>query len=196
MLGKGRPFYFELVNPHNLKHSQLELTELGSSIQEKTQGKIGVRDLQVVTRDSTRVLKDSASTKSKSYTCRVKLGKPVPLAKIQELSGSENIALKQRNPTRVPRRADLIRDKMIEKIVIRPLQEVSSSSSNDQDQEGIQILEVDVQTSAGTYVKEFVHGDNGRTLPNLASLLDSDTAECLQLDVLEVHLDWPTAVTV
>lgn len=37
-------------------------------------------------------------------------------------------------------------------------------------------------TSAGTYVKEFVHGDRGRTFPNVASILGCD-ADILQLDV-------------
>ena len=37
-------------------------------------------------------------------------------------------------------------------------------------------------TSAGTYVKEFVHGDLGRTMPNVGSLLGCD-ADILQLDV-------------
>lgn len=35
---------------------------------------------------------------------------------------------------------------------------------------------------AGTYVKEFVHGDMGRTTPNLGDLLACE-ADILQLDV-------------
>jgi len=42
---------------------------------------------------------------------------------------------------------------------------------------------MDVETQAGTYVKEFVHGDMGRTLPNLGSLLNSRT-DIIQLDVV------------
>jgi tRNA pseudouridine synthase 10 len=45
------------------------------------------------------------------------------------------------------------------------------------------------QASAGTYIKEFVHGDFGRTQPNLGSLLDCN-AQILQLDVMDVHLDF------
>lgn len=44
---------------------------------------------------------------------------------------------------------------------------------------------------AGTYIKEFVHGDEGRTQPNLGSFLGfEDSAEILQLDVLEIHMDF------
>ena len=42
-------------------------------------------------------------------------------------------------------------------------------------------------TSAGTYVKEFVHGDLGRTTPNVATLLGVGSADILQLDVENVH---------
>jgi tRNA pseudouridine synthase 10 len=42
-------------------------------------------------------------------------------------------------------------------------------------------------TSAGTYVKEFVNGDFGRTVPSVGSLLDCH-AEIVQLDVVDVHL--------
>jgi hypothetical protein len=41
-------------------------------------------------------------------------------------------------------------------------------------------------TSAGAYVKEFVHGDLGRTKPNIASLLNTQ-AEILQLDVVWLY---------
>ena len=44
-------------------------------------------------------------------------------------------------------------------------------------------------TGAGTYVKEFVHGDLGRTHPSVASLLGR-AAWCLQLDVLGVSMEY------
>lgn len=40
--------------------------------------------------------------------------------------------------------------------------------------------------SAGTYIKEFVHGDLGRTSPSIGSLLSSE-ADILQLDVTQVY---------
>ena len=41
---------------------------------------------------------------------------------------------------------------------------------------------LEVWASAGTYIKEFVHGDLGRTLPNVGSLLGKEV-DILQLDV-------------
>ena len=43
-----------------------------------------------------------------------------------------------------------------------------------------------VLTSAGTYVKEFVHGDLNRTRPNVGTLLNG-IADILQLDVLYLY---------
>ncbi len=40
------------------------------------------------------------------------------------------------------------------------------------------------------YIKEFIHGDLGRTKPNLGDLLDC-YADIMALDVLEVDLEWP-----
>ena len=45
---------------------------------------------------------------------------------------------------------------------------------------------------AGTYIKEFVHGDEGRTQPNVSSLVGaSEASKCLTLDVEQIHMDWP-----
>lgn len=53
-----------------------------------------------------------------------------------------------------------------------------------------QFLLVDIEASAGTYIKEFVHSDFGRTSPSLGSLLHCE-ADILQLDVLDVALPLP-----
>ena len=43
-------------------------------------------------------------------------------------------------------------------------------------------------TQAGAYVKEFVHGDFGRTKPNLTMILNR-FVDILELDVLVRHLE-------
>ena len=45
---------------------------------------------------------------------------------------------------------------------------------------------LDLCTSSGTYVKEFVHGDLGRTTPNVGQILQT-TCDILQLDVLNLY---------
>jgi tRNA pseudouridine synthase 10 len=185
MLGRGRPFYVELTNPKKSFATIEEMKSLQKNINANVDGKISVQDLQICTKADTSALKESASTKSKSYTCMVELETPVTLEALTELSQKSNIQLKQRNPTRVPRRSDLIRDKVIESITIHPVETEGNVCK---------LLRVDLKTSAGTYVKEFVHGDNGRTIPNLVTLLNCKSAVCLSLDVLEVFLDWPPKI--
>jgi tRNA pseudouridine synthase 10 len=70
------------------------------------------------------------------------------------------------------RRADLERDKMI---VMAELEEF-----------GHEDMTIFLRTQSGTYVKEFVHGDDGRTRPSLAELL-SVPLEVLALDVVEIN---------
>lgn len=49
-----------------------------------------------------------------------------------------------------------------------------------------------IRAEAGTYIKEFVHGDLGRTKPSLGDRwAEGVHAEILALDVLEVDLEWP-----
>ena len=44
---------------------------------------------------------------------------------------------------------------------------------------------LEIEASGGTYIKEFVHGDLGRTQPNVGEILNID-CDILQLDVKEV----------
>jgi len=46
---------------------------------------------------------------------------------------------------------------------------------------------VDLETEAGTYIKEFIHSDLGRTVPSLSKLLNSD-ANIIQLDCTAIHM--------
>jgi tRNA pseudouridine synthase 10 len=54
--------------------------------------------------------------------------------------------------------------------------------------DGVPQVEVDLRCESGTYVKETVHGDDGRTVPSVSGLLD---AQChvQWLDVADIHAD-------
>lgn len=56
------------------------------------------------------------------------------------------------------------------------------------------LFEIDVVTQAGTYVKEFVHGDLGRTKPCLSQIVGG-YVDIIALDVLDIHLDFPPHLT-
>ncbi|KAJ3317165.1 putative tRNA pseudouridine synthase Pus10 [Boothiomyces sp. JEL0866] len=172
MLGRGRPFYFELINPHKLD----AIGGVMDKINEGCDGKIRVWDLQLVTKDNTSIMKDSASTKSKSYKCLVKCSSKVLWETVEKVNEMREIELKQQNPTRVPRRADLIRDKMIETIRIAKWKDGEIENGDIEENQEIMVY---MKTSAGTYVKEFVHGDGGRTKPCLGDLLGAECSRIL-----------------
>ena len=48
------------------------------------------------------------------------------------------------------------------------------------------IVLLQVLSSAGTYIKELVHGDLGRTMPNIGTILNKEV-DILQLDVTQVY---------
>ncbi|CAL5416166.1 unnamed protein product [Camellia sinensis] len=83
----------------------------------------------------------------------------------------------QRTPIRVlHRRSPLEREKIIHWMKI---ERIAGSS---------QYFLLHLCTQAGTYIKEFVHGDLGRTHPSVGSILGC-RAEILQLDVTDVKMD-------
>ena len=92
----------------------------------------------------------------------------------------QGCTLAQRTPERVAhRRADKIRKrKVIE----------TSNPSVTFDSDGVMHAEFSLRCESGTYVKETVHGDGGRTQPSIASLIK---AKCTVewLDVADIHAD-------
>ncbi len=85
-----------------------------------------------------------------------------------------NTVIKQRTPTRVShRRADLVHPRLVNSVDV-----VSFVDG---------MAELVIRAQHGTYIRELVSGDDGRTVPSLASLID---AKCKVevLDVLNLHL--------
>ncbi|MDE1798177.1 MAG: hypothetical protein KGH63_02115 [Candidatus Micrarchaeota archaeon] len=83
------------------------------------------------------------------------------------------LVLEQRTPTRVAgRRTDMVRKRRVYEI--RPV-----SMENGQ-------WVLDIYAEAGTYIKELVHGDNGRTVPSISSILGTP-CQCAQLDVTGIE---------
>ncbi|ORY46970.1 hypothetical protein BCR33DRAFT_715358 [Rhizoclosmatium globosum] len=192
MLGSGRPFYMEIVNPRVLDATQEEITEVQSKINESNAGKIKITDLQLIPKNDTKPLKDSAATKRKSYSTLVRLSKGVRMAQLEEISKLKDLELKQQTPVRVMQsRSDKERDKIVHELKVYPENEGSLGEDGERLYD---LIRVDLTTSAGTYVKEFCHSDGGRTVPSIKELLGVDSAVVETLDVLHVFLDWPKPV--
>ena len=99
---------------------------------------------------------------------------------IDTIMSLEGVKLAQRTPERVAhRRADLIRRRTVFE-VHPPMIETL--------EDGVKVVEVTMRCESGTYVKETVHGDSGRTQPSIASLLKTK-CEVEWLDVGDIHAD-------
>ena len=84
----------------------------------------------------------------------------------------ENQSIDQKTPTRVShRRANKIRKKKIYKIKGKYLKP--------------HLFEFVIETQGGTYVKELISGDEGRTNPSFAQIFEYPLI-CKKLDVLKV----------
>ncbi|KAJ3225744.1 putative tRNA pseudouridine synthase Pus10 [Chytriomyces hyalinus] len=195
MLGSGRPFYLEIVNPRVLDASPLELKQVQDLVNSENDGKIKVSDLQLVGKHDTKPLKDSAATKRKSYSTLVRLSSGVTMAQLNEISKLKDLELKQQTPIRVQNsRSDMVREKIIHELNVVPEDEGVLEENADGQERKFSLVRVNLTTSAGTYVKEFMHSDGGRTVPSLKELLAVESATVETLDVLHVFLDWPPPV--
>uniref|UniRef100_A0A3B5LUP1 tRNA pseudouridine synthase Pus10 n=1 Tax=Xiphophorus couchianus TaxID=32473 RepID=A0A3B5LUP1_9TELE len=178
-LGNGRPFAMELLNPHRSRFSKVEMKQLQEMIN-KSSDKIRVRDLQIVTREAMSRMKEGEEEKTKSYTALVWTQKSIENEDISFINDIKDLTLDQKTPLRVlHRRALAIRQRVIHSMNVRF---VDSHH-----------FYLGLKTQAGTYIKEFVHGDFGRTKPNLCLLLKTDT-DILELDVESVDVDWPPPI--
>lgn len=169
MLGSGRPFVIEIKNP---KKRSIDLHELKIKIDSHADGRIKVHDLRFADKEVVRRFKSSESIE-KTYSAIIEFGRKVTSEELQnvERTLSKNV-IKQRTPKRVlHRRSDLMREKYIYKAITKRL------SQNR--------VEIQIRCQGGLYIKELITGDEGRTNPSVASILDT-RATPLQLDVLKV----------
>ena len=111
--------------------------------------------------------------KQKTYSCIVHVGKKITREDVELINGVQELAVDQKTPVRVLHRRSLA----VRRKVIHSMRVVKVVNGH--------YMHLNLTTQAGTYIKEFVHGDFGRTNPNLGSLLGCE-ADILQLDVLEV----------
>ena len=167
MLGRGRPFVLELLRP---RIRTIDIPGLSGDLGPEAAGRVEVERLRPARAEDVVRVKEAAPEK----TYRVGVVGEAAVAKINEalrLALAQTIA--QRTPRRVAhRRSDRVRPR---RIVAAQLVEAASGR-----------FTIDLRTEAGTYVKEWVEGDDGRTDPSLAGLLGVPL-KVEYLDVLEVH---------
>lgn len=124
-------------------------------------------------------LKAGADSKRKRYGCVVWVSKPITTADLAKLDSMTDVVVMQDTPVRVCHRRSL----MTRRKIVHSMQTTWINKH---------FFILELVTSAGAYVKEFVHGDRGRTVPSVGSLLVSYIAcrsEAVSMDC-ELFVSW------
>ncbi|MBU0497148.1 MAG: tRNA pseudouridine(54/55) synthase Pus10, partial [Candidatus Thermoplasmatota archaeon] len=168
MLGNGRPFVVEIKNP---QIRTLDFLSLTKHINKQANKIIEVEGLRYSDKDEIVRLKDADFRKT--YRIIIEGSSILDEEKLKEgaqiLRGT---TIRQFTPTRVAhRRAHKVRERTVYQCSLETI-------------EGT-IATLVLETESGTYIKELVSGDNGRTQPNLSDLIG---ISCIvkELDVIEI----------
>jgi tRNA pseudouridine synthase 10 len=160
-LGK-REFVLELIEPLN---RDLDLKELQEEVNESTD-KVEIFNLEYTHKDKPEEIKEKHA--DKEYRVKVETEDEISekdLENMEEVVGE----IEQETPERVEhRRAEKTRKREVYEV--------------DWEKTGEKEFVLTVKAEAGTYIKELIHGDEGRTQPNISELIGTP-AECTQLDV-------------
>ena len=168
MLGNGRPFILEIKNP---KKRNIDLAVLEKETNHALKDVIEISSLRFSNRDEIARIK--AAEFRKTYRVVLEASQPLNKEKLIKVAQSlQGKLIKQLTPTRVAhRRANKIRERLIYNCTIESV-------------EGF-IASLTLETESGTYVKEFVSGDDEKTQPNLSELIGIP-CKVKELDVIEV----------
>ncbi|KAL7175031.1 hypothetical protein ACSBR2_028769 [Camellia fascicularis] len=176
MLGSGRPFLVEIQNARRVP-SEMSLKEIEGKINSLENKLVKVKNVKVVGSQGWSLMREGEAEKQKQYAALVWISRSIEDDDLKTLSAFKDMPILQRTPIRVlHRRSPLEREKIIHWMKI---ERIAGSS---------QYFLLHLCTQAGTYIKEFVHGDFGRTHPSVGSILGC-RAEILQLDVTDVKMD-------
>jgi tRNA pseudouridine synthase 10 len=167
MLGDGRPF---VVSAQWARRRSVDGERVAAAVAERSTGRVLVSDVRVVGRADMSRLTTEHGEKTYRALIRAEGGAafaPDAAARLAPLAGAE---IRQRTPKRVEvRRADMVRTRRVLGVEV-------------EEARGGEIL-ARIRTDPGTYVKELVSGDGGRTEPSFASVLGQPCV-CAELDVV------------
>ena len=153
------------------------MDQLQEALSDASEG-VRVDALHVAKRDAVLAMKCGEEEMRKSYCALVWIDRSVSQSDFDLLNNIKDMRLDQRTPLRVVhRRANATREKVIHWMDAKPV------DAHDH------YFTLELCASAGCYIKEFIHGDFGRTVPALHELLQVAKAQCCALDVTDVALE-------
>ena len=169
MLGNGRPFVLEIKNP---RIRSLNLKKLQEIINTHAEGKVEVRELRFSDKNEVRRLKRASFPKV--YHAKIVAERELSEEKLKEVVRSlQGKNIKQLTPSRVAhRRAIKIRERKILDIKVIDVAEKNAT--------------LEIKAESGTYIKELVSGDEGKTKPSISEMLGI-ACKVEELDVIAIE---------
>jgi len=168
MLGNGRPFVLEVKNP---KKRSIDLSRFKKETNKVAKDRVEITDLRFS--DATEVVRIKHADFRKIYTVIIEGEKPFKKEKLKEVARIlPGTTIQQFTPTRVAhRRANTVRERKIYHFAVEAV-------------EGT-IARLTIETESGTYIKELISGDQGKTTPNLSDMIGIPCT-VRELDVVEI----------
>ncbi|MEM4554317.1 MAG: tRNA pseudouridine(54/55) synthase Pus10 [Candidatus Anstonellaceae archaeon] len=161
-MGNGRPFVLEVVAPKKRNISSITLPP---------ESPIKAVGLRQVKKNFVDLVCNSHFTKE--YVAVIAADRPLGLKDAKAAESLSGVLLSQQTPLRVlSRRSDLERKRRVFSVSATCLPEGK--------------LKLHIVAEAGTYIKEFISSDEGRTQPSVSSALGC-RAVCEELDLVAVH---------
>lgn len=160
-----REFVVELEKPRRRSLDYNQIMKMINSDEE-----VDVFDLRETEKAKIAEIKQKRA--DKTYRAIVQAERDLQEEDLRQLALLEGM-IEQDTPQRVNhRRADKTRKRMIHDVSVQKA--------------GAHECILTITAEAGTYIKELIHGDEGRTRPSISSLLHTET-RCEQLDVLDIR---------
>ncbi|WOF15755.1 tRNA pseudouridine(54/55) synthase Pus10 [Methanoplanus sp. FWC-SCC4] len=169
MLGTGRPFALEIVEP---KIRSVSLKELEALVNKSAENRVSITLDHVSDRHEVETLKSGKA--HKKYSILVEVEGDISINDVKSaLADLKGTTINQRTPERVShRRADKVRKRQCIDIECEGVEDGK--------------FRIYVLGDAGLYIKELISGDEGRTKPSLTEKLGC-SAHVTSLDVIMVE---------
>lgn len=168
MLGNGRPFVLEVINPVT---RSIDLPSIEAEINDFNKHEIEVSDFHFS--DSGEIVRIKDAEFKKVYRVIFKGESPLNTEKLKKAVRSlQGATIRQFTPLRVAhRRANTIREKYVYSCNLESVDDT--------------IATLTVEAESGTYIKELISGDDGRTRPSISEIIGVP-CKVLELDVIEI----------
>ena len=171
VFGQGRLMLLTIPDPTRNADDPSEafFQSLEEQVAQTSNDLVRVSRLRVATEDDKQFVLEGAELRRKLYVCVIELERPSDIS-LDVIDNLVALTIKQRTPIRVAhRRAMMERERIVHRTTLAPISPT--------------VFVYWIDAGAGFYIKEFIHGDLGRTSPSVSEMLNVK-ARLVTLDFL------------